>query len=288
MPAFGLDGPWRDRGGFAMTVEQASGLAWRTGHEDGQPLVPRGPCDVLGAYHTILGILAALEHRRRTGEGLLVESTLAEAALNIAAEQTIEWTANGVLLGREGNRSFEAAPQGVYPCADEDRYVVVSVATDEQWVRLRTALGDPAWACAPELDSLAGRRAAHDHIDAGLAAWLAEREAEAAVEVLAAHGVPAAPTIDARRLNHLPQLQARGFFEAMDHPVAGRVLYESIPMTFSSMPRPVYRRPAPTLGEHNDAVLTELGLAADEIAALAADRVIGTRPVWLLDADDPT
>jgi crotonobetainyl-CoA:carnitine CoA-transferase CaiB-like acyl-CoA transferase len=59
-------------------------------------------------------------------------------------------------------------------------------------------------------------------------------------------------------------------------------------MTFSSMPRPVYRRPAPTLGEHNDAVLTELGLAADEIAALAADRVIGTRPVWLLDADDPT
>ncbi|MCU1379108.1 MAG: CoA transferase, partial [Acidimicrobiales bacterium] len=119
MPAFGLDGPWRDRGGFAMTVEQASGLAWRTGWED-QPLVPRGPCDVLGAYHTVLGVLAGLEHRDATGEGLLVESPLVEAALNIAAEQVLEWTANGVLLGREGNRTFDAAPQGVYPCAEED------------------------------------------------------------------------------------------------------------------------------------------------------------------------
>ncbi|MCU1379463.1 MAG: CoA transferase, partial [Acidimicrobiales bacterium] len=280
MPAFGLDGPWRDRGGFAMTVEQASGLAWRTGWED-QPLVPRGPCDVLGAYHTVLGVLAGIEHRAATGEGILVESPLVEAALNIAAEQVLEWTANGVLLGREGNRTFDAAPQGVYPCAEADRYVVLSVADDEQWADLRAAMGDPAWAADPALATLHGRLAAHDHIDEQLSAWLSGQAMEAAVEHLASFGVPAAPTLDARRLNHLPQLAARGWFEPMDHPVAGRVLYESLPMTFSAMPRPLYRRPAPTLGQHNTEVLTELGLDADAIAALEADKVIGTKPAWL-------
>ena len=265
-----------------MTVEQASGLAWRTGQPEDQPLVPRGACDVLGAYHTILGIAAALEHRRVTGEGLLVESPLAEAALNIAAEQTIEWSANGVLLEREGNRSFEAAPQGVYPCAEDDRYVAVSVASDAQWLALREVLGDPEWARDPALGTSAGRHAAHDRIDAELTTWLAGQEALAAAERLVEHGVPAAPTLDARRLNHLAQLSARGWFEAMDHPVAGRVLYESLPMTFSAIPRPLYRRPAPTLGEHNTEVLTELGLSAEEILALEAEQVIGTRPVWLL------
>ena len=85
----------------------------------------------------------------------------------------------------------------------------------------------------------------------------------------------------ARRLNHLPQLEARGWLEPMEHPVAGRVLYEALPMAFSSMPRPMYQRPAPTLGQHNTEVLTELGLTAEEIAALAEAKVIGTKPAWL-------
>jgi crotonobetainyl-CoA:carnitine CoA-transferase CaiB-like acyl-CoA transferase len=279
MPAFGLDGPWRDRGGFAMTVEQASGLAWRTGRPEDQPLVPRGACDVLGAYHCVLGLLAAMEHRRLTGEGLLVEAPLVEAALNIAAEQTIEWTAHGVLIEREGNRSFKAAPQGVYPCAEEDRYVVLSVDTDAQWEGLRAAVGiedDPA------LRTLEGRTAAHDRIDEAIAAWLAPQQLWEAVDRLAAHGVPAAPTLDARRLNDLPQLRARGWFEPMEHPVAGLVEYVSLPMTFSALPRPVYRRPAPTLGQHNDEVLAELGLDEAERQRLADERIIGTRPVWLL------
>lgn len=277
IPAFGLDGPWRDRGGFAMTVEQASGLAWRTGHPDGQPLVPRGLCDVLGAYHLLIGVLGALEHRDRTGEGLLVETPLVETALNIAAEQVIEWTKNGVLLGREGNRSFEWAPQGVYACADDDHYVVISVATGEQWRALRDLIG------VGGLDTLDDRRREHDRIDAAITAWLAAQHAEPAVEILAAAGVPAAPTVDARRLNDLPQLTARGWLEPMDHPVAGRVLYEGLPMRFSATPRPVYRRPAPTLGQHNHEILGELGLDDSAIARLEAERIIGTKPVWLMD-----
>ena len=82
MPAFGLDGPWRDRTGFAQTMEQISGLACVTGFADGPPVIPRGPCDPLAGMHAVLALLVALEHRRRTGEGQLVESTMVEAALN--------------------------------------------------------------------------------------------------------------------------------------------------------------------------------------------------------------
>jgi crotonobetainyl-CoA:carnitine CoA-transferase CaiB-like acyl-CoA transferase len=281
MPAFGLDGPWRDRGGFAMTVEQNSGLAWLTGFPDDGPLVPRGVCDVLGGLHAIVALLGALEHRRETGEGLLVEVPLAEAALNIAAEQTIEWTANGVLLERHGNRSFSAAPQGVYPCADEDSYVVLAVETDAHWQALQDALGRPGWAADDKLATAPGRHAAHDEIDAELTDWLRDRPMLDAVEHLAAYGVPAAPTIDARRLNWLPQIQARGWFQKMDHPVTGPIDYVGLPMTFSGMARPLYSRAAPTLGQDNEEVLRGLGLSEDDIAKLAEERIIGTRPAWL-------
>jgi crotonobetainyl-CoA:carnitine CoA-transferase CaiB-like acyl-CoA transferase len=284
MPAFGLDGPWRDRGGFAMTVEQNSGLAWLTGFTDGGPLVPRGVCDVLGGLHAIVALLAALQHRHDTGEGLLIEVPLAEAALNIAAEQTIEWTANDVLLSRSGNRSQIAAPQGLYACADtetRDQYVVISVATEAQWAGLQAAMGHPAWADDERFATLAGREAAHDEIDDGISGWLREWYTDAAVEHLAAHGVPSAPTIDARRLNNLPQITARGWLQRITHPVAGALDYPGLPMTYSALPRPVYRRGAPTLGQDNEQVLTELGLTPDEIQALAADRIIGTRPAWL-------
>jgi crotonobetainyl-CoA:carnitine CoA-transferase CaiB-like acyl-CoA transferase len=93
--------------------------------------------------------------------------------------------------------------------------------------------------------------------------------------------VAAAPTTDGRRLNHLPQIEARGWLEAMEHPVAGTVRYESLPMAFSAMPRPIYQRPAPTLGQHNAEVLAELGLTPAEVEALAEAKLIGTRPAWL-------
>ncbi len=289
LPAFGLDGPWRDRGGFAMTVEQNSGLAWLTGFPEGTaepdgPLVPRGVCDVLGALHAVLGVVAALEHRAATGEGLLVESPLAEAALNIAAEQTIEWTANGVLLTRTGNRSFEAAPQGLYPCADTDEtddYLVLSVETEAHWTALVQALGEPEWAADPALATLEGRLAAHDHLDVELTRWLAFRPLEDALEHLIDHGVPVARTLDARRLNDTPQLRARGWFQRISHPVVGALDYPGLPFTFSAMPRPVYTRGAPTLGQDNEVVLGSLGLSPEEIAGLAEQRIIGTKPAWM-------
>ena len=105
MPAWGLDGPWRDRPGFAQTMEQATGLAWRTGHPDEPPIVPRGPCDPNGAYHAVFAVLLAIVERDRTGRGAVVESALVDAALAIAAEQVVEFAHDGTVVERLGNRS---------------------------------------------------------------------------------------------------------------------------------------------------------------------------------------
>ena len=284
MPAFGLTGPWRDRPGFAQNVEQLSGLAWVTGHPDDQPRIPRGPCDPIAGFHAAFAIVVALAERVRTGHGLHVEIPLAEIALNIAAEQVVEWTAYGRLLEREGNRSPLAAPQGLYPCAGAttpfDGWVAVSVATDAQWRALVSVLDDPAWAADPALDSLAGRRAAHDEIDAHLRAWTAARPQADVVAHLRAAGVTASPLADpSRLLEHNPQLQARRYFEAPAHPVVGPMPLPSLPFRYASVENWL-RTPAPTLGEHNGAVLGDiLGLDEPTRRDLEAAGVIARHPL---------
>ena len=281
MPAFGLDGPWRDRIGFAQTMEQVSGMAWVTGYEGGEPMIPRGLCDPLSGLHAAVGLMVALAEGRRTGEGRLVESTMVEAALNIAAEQVVEHSATGVLLSRHGNRSADAVPQGAYRCAGADQWVVISIATDEQWQGLGRALGSPAWATDPALADAAGRRAGEDRIDAELAQWCAPREPETVVGALWAHQVPVARVTPPWEVHGNPQLAARRFFESVSHPVIGtHDRYPGWPF------RPLvdggtwHHRPAPTLGQHTVEVLTGLlGVSTDELARLAGDGVIGDRPV---------
>ncbi len=95
MPAFGLTGPWRDRVGFAPTMEQIAGLAWVTGLPDGPPVPPRGACDPLAGAHAAFALLAALEFADRTGRGQLVEVPMIETVLNVTAVQTIEFEVFG-------------------------------------------------------------------------------------------------------------------------------------------------------------------------------------------------
>jgi len=279
LPAYGLDGPWRDRVGFAQTMEAMSGLAWVTGHPDGPPMLPRGPCDPNGAMHAAFAMQVALAHCDATGEGVLVEAPLIESALNIAAEQVVEYSAYGNLLTRAGNRSPGHAPQGVYLCRGEEQWLALSVETDEQWAGLRAALGQPAWASGADLSSYEGRRAGADRLDAELARWAADQDLGEAVDRLIAHGVPAAQLADFRAMSTHPLLQARGFYESVDHPVVGTHPTVGLPLRYSGIERWV-RTPAPTLGQHNAEVLGGiLGMGPDQLAELAEAGVIGDRPV---------
>ncbi len=279
MPAFGLDGPWRDRVGFAQTMEQVSGLSWCTGYEGGAPMMPQGPCDPLGGQHAAFAVLGALRQAELTGQGVFIECPLVESALNLAAEQVIEYAAYGNTNDRIGNRSRERAPQGVYRCEGDEQWLAVSVDTDEQWTGLVAALGSPAWAIDPALATTEGRLAAPAVIDAGLAAWAATRRLDDAVAVLLAAGVPAAAVVDHRRSTEQDVFVERGFAQWIDHPVAGRHLMSTMPYRWSGIDCWL-RSPAPTLGEHNAEVLGELlGVDAGELARLGEMGVIGTRPI---------
>ena len=189
-------------------------------------------------------------------------------------------------MQRDGNRSPLAAPQGLYPCAGGqpgmEKWLALSITTDEQWRALRTVLGKPAWAATSELESHAGRRRGHDAIDEHLRDWTRRHErAELAAELRAA-GIPASEVADpCRILQTNPQLRARKYFEAPEHPVVGAMPVPSLPFRYASIDRWL-QTPAPTIGQHNEKVLSGiLGLTPDDLRDLEAEGIIGTRPEGL-------
>ncbi len=243
MPAFGLTGPWRDRPGFAQTMEQITGMAWVTGYEGGPPIIPGGPVDPMVGAHAALAIVAALAHRDGTGEGQLVEMPLLEVATAVTAEQVIRFAIDGTLSDRRGTG-------GVYRAAGDDQWVAVDLGSDPMPADER-------------------------------AAWCETRDPDQAVADLRAEGIPAAAMVPAFATLDDPQLRARGFFEPIDHPVVGHHEYATWPVRMSAGPARYWSGPAPMLGQHTDDVLrAELGVSDDELVRLQEEHVIGTTPYF--------
>jgi crotonobetainyl-CoA:carnitine CoA-transferase CaiB-like acyl-CoA transferase len=277
MPAFGLDGPWRDRVGFAQTMEQVTGMAWMTGHSDGPPIIPRGVCDPIAGLHAVFAAVAALVIRDRDATGLHVESTMVESALNVAAEMLVEYSRNGVEMRRDGNRGPGAAPQGVYRCRGDDEWVALAAMDNAARTSLARLLG------LPELGATeAAWRERADDIDKLISDWTTRRSLAEAVNTLRAGGVAAAPVVAPASLLSDPQLLARGFWEAIDHPVAGSFLCTGMPFAFVGKSRRWIRRVAPLYGQHTGEVLTGvLGRSEEDLVDLDRSGTISTRPAGL-------
>jgi crotonobetainyl-CoA:carnitine CoA-transferase CaiB-like acyl-CoA transferase len=281
MPAFGLDGPWRDRSGFAQTIEQSSGLAWTTGHGDGAPVAPRGVCDPLAGMHAAFACLAALEYRDRHGVAGVVETSMLETAVYAAFGQVLAWQREGEELGRIGNRHPYRCPRGVYPTGGEDEWIAVNVGTAAQWTALAGLLGRPGWQTGPWPDE-AYRRDHADEIDAAIARWCRDRSAEQVVADLGEAGVPGVRVTGSGRVPDHPQFRHRGFFEWVDHPVTGSHPVPGLPFRARRGPGRWNRRPAPTLGQDTREVLGDwLAMSEEEIAELERSHISGTRPLHL-------
>ena len=277
MPGFGLEGPWRERPGFAASMEQVAGLAWITGYTDGLPSIP-GICDPLAGMHAAFAVLTALEHRARTGAGQLIELAMIDLASNLVVEQVLEHSVYANLMARQGNQQPGGAHQGVYACLEPDQWVALRIPSDQVWRRLQESLGSSAWSLDAQLDTVTGRSDCADLLDAGLASWIAGRSQKEALSTLHAAGVDAEAVIHAYDIDLDEQMNSRGYWEEVTHPIVGPKRFPAWPMRYASRTAPWFRRPAPLLGQHNDEVLGSLGLTKDDIVALAAEGVIGTRP----------
>ena len=279
MPAYGLDGPWRDRGGYAQTMEMTSGMAWSTGWPDSTPEIPNGPCDPIAGSHATLALILALERVAAGGEGVLVEAPMISAALSVAVEVVIEQSAYGVDRGRAGNRSNIIAPQGIYPSSEPDevgigdlRWVGISVTEDSGWRSLCSILGRQRWAQWPESE----RREHHDEIDEAIAEWTSRNTVDFIVETITDIGIPVGEVVLGHLVPRLEQLQHRGFFEEVDHPKTGTNTHAGMPVRWSSIAGRVQRGPAPMLGQHDEEVWMNLvGLSDEEFYDLREAGVLG-------------
>jgi benzylsuccinate CoA-transferase BbsF subunit len=272
----GQHGPAAAFAGFGFHAAAMAGFYELTGWPG---LPPDGPwqayTDTIAPRFTAATIMAALDHRRRTGEGQFIEISQLEAALTFLAPQIIDFNASGTVVTRAGNRSDTAAPHGAYPCAGEDQWCAIAVESDAQWAALRRVLDDPAWARDGGLATAAGRISRQDEIDAHLSDWTRGQPAHALMDRLQAAGVPAGVVQRSSDLLQDPQLKHRRFHRPLVHAEMGEVPYSGHQFRISGYDSGP-RSPAPLLGEHNEKVMRELlGMTDEEITeVLAAGAIV--------------
>jgi benzylsuccinate CoA-transferase BbsF subunit len=266
---WGQTGPERAYPGFGGQGSALAGFNYLTGWPDREPLGPFGTItDSLSPRYTAVAITAALLRRARTGHGSFIDISQVETAVYSLTEWLLAYEATGRSLGRIGNRSPHAVPHGVFAAAGEERWIALAAHSDADWKRLRTVLGDPEWAKSSALDSLDGRRARIDEVEAGVASWAREQKPEDAVAKLRAAGLDAALVEDMQDLLADDQLAHRNHFNRVDHPVLGPHVVEANGMRFSDSPM-LFERPAPCLAADSEHVYRDiLGLGEAEFAEL--------------------
>jgi crotonobetainyl-CoA:carnitine CoA-transferase CaiB-like acyl-CoA transferase len=252
----GKTGPLRTYAGYGNMASAFCGFYEVAGWPDRNPAGPWGAyTDFIGARYNAIALLAALEHRERTGEGQLVDLSQAEASIHFLAPAVLDWQVNGRRAGRAGNRDATLAPHGVYPVLGEDRWIAIAVATDAQWSALCGVLDWPA--TAEGLGDAEARRARADLLDERLAKACARRAGPELEARLLAAGVPAALVLDGADVARDAQLAARGHFLTIPHPEGGTTTIEG-PRTLLSESPAQPGREVPTLGRDNDRILREI------------------------------
>jgi crotonobetainyl-CoA:carnitine CoA-transferase CaiB-like acyl-CoA transferase len=269
----GQSGPYATLAGFGQIGAAMAGFQGLVGYEGQSPVGPYGPyTDFVGPRFSLVALVAALDHRRRTGEGCWLDVSQAEAGINFLAAEVVQGAASGRYACARGNRDPQVSPNGVFACAGEDQWIAITAKDDAAWARLAGLVGGEALDAA--FATLAGRKAQEDRLEGAIEAWTRTRRAEDVERELQALGVAAHKAAASEDMVADPQLAARGHFQRLPHPLGGESVFESSRFALSGTPAR-YVRPAPHFGRDAHTVLADiLGYDQTRIAELEGAGVL--------------
>ena len=269
---YGYDGPYATRPGYDFIAQAEGGIMSVTGEPEGPPMkVGVAIADITTGMFAAAAILAALRHRDRTGQGQRVEVSLLESVVGWLANVAMNYLVSGELPRRYGNAHPNVVPYQAF--ATSDGWVAIGVGNDAQFRRFCDVIGRPELADDPRFKTNSDRVINRDVLIPILEEIFKTRTTDEWIEALTAAELPCGPINTLDRVFRHPQVLHRRMVEEIDHPTAGRIKLVGIPYQFSATPLSIRRHP-PTLGEHTEEVLRELGYSEAEVAALRAEGAI--------------
>ena len=270
---FGQTGPYAARPGYASVCEAFGGLRHLTGEPGEVPVRANLSLgDSLAGLHAVIGILLALESRRRSGRGQVVDAAIFESVFNVLESVVPEFDRAGAVRGPSGRTVSGIVPSNAYPTADGE-WVVVGANNSANFRRLMQAIGRADLAADPELELNPGRVRRQAELDEAITLWTQSQPAAVVVERLVAAAVPASTIYTVADMFADPHYQARGLFESVEAAGRALVLPAMLPRLAESPGATDWA--GPELGAHNvEVYCAELGLTADELGQLRGRGII--------------
>jgi len=271
---FGRTSPLSSFPSTGIQITGLSGFMQITGWPDRGATAMGYYTDFVVPHFNLVAVLAALDYRRRTGRGQHIDLSHIETSIYFLAPVILDYTVNNRIPQRQGNRSPNAAPHGVYRCQGDDRWCAIAVSTDEEWESFCKVIGEPAWTKEPKFATLIGRKKNEDELDKLINEWTLNHSAEQVMSLMLAAGVSAGVVQNGEDVFNDPQLRHYQYLKWLYYP--GMEQEYPTPTPFGKLSKtPVEaRRPSPMLGEHNDYVCTQLlGMSDEEFVELMAEGV---------------
>ncbi len=267
---YGSWGPYKNLPAFGMVLVPIAGLPNFIGWPDGEPL-PVGVSaytDCISPRFATAALIAALDHRKKTGKGQLLDLSQFETAIYFIAPALLDYVANNREPERIGNSSPYAAPHGVYPCKGEDRWCTIAVSNDDEWASLCNEMRKPEYITDPRFNTFDNRKKNEGELNTLIDEWTPQCTPEEIMERLQSVGVPAGVVKNTKDVFEDPQLNQRNIYWPMEHSEMGMFTHLGQSFLLSKTPSQPFS-PSPLLGEHTEYVCTEiLGMSDEEFVEL--------------------
>jgi len=274
---FGQSGPYSHRPGYDFVFQGMGGMMSITGERDDLP--GGGPqkvgialADIITGMYSTIAILAAINHRNKSGQGQYIDMSLLDSIVALGSNQITGYFASGKVPTRMGNAHMSLVPYGVYPTSDG--HIIIAVGNDEQWQRYCAVMGREDLAADPDFSKVTGRIVNRERLDAALKETMRARDSATWLDILEKNGVPCGPINTYDQVFENEQVKHRGLRVDYEREDGARISTAASPLRLASTP-PCYELPPPMAGQHTDEILTELlGVDGNELESLRKLAVI--------------